>query len=110
MPRITALNLHKGDDLTEIEAGLKAALVSIPEMEINDYEVDLVPLFAPDGFHASVARIDVDLWEAKHRTKDQFQELASRMAAAFLKIVGSERKVKVVIKPYDISQSGWVSF
>ena len=109
MPRVTALNLHEGDDLSLLETELTAALVSIPEMKINDYEVDLVPLFAPRGFHGSVARIDVDLWEAQHRTKDQLQELASRMASAFQKVAGVDRKVKVVIQPYDITKSGWVS-
>jgi hypothetical protein len=83
MPLVTAFNLSKEDRLSEIEAAVRGALVSMPELKINDYEVDLVPVFRPDGFHGTVTRINVDLWE---------------------------RKVKVVIRPYDVGHSGWVSF
>ena len=84
-------------------------MTSIPALEIDDHEVDLVPVCEPDGFRATVARIDVDLWEGPARTKDALQDLAASVARAFHSVVGQERKVKVVIRPYDIEQSGWVS-
>jgi hypothetical protein len=37
------------------------------------------------------------------------QELATRLAKAFQSVAGADRKVKVVIRPYDVEQSGWVS-
>jgi len=109
MPRVTAFNLRKSDDLAAIEAALKAALVSLPEMAVAENEIDLVPVLAPDGFHATVTRIDVDLWEQSPRTKDALQEVATRMAMAFKNIVGADRRVKVVLRPYDVAKSGWVS-
>jgi hypothetical protein len=57
-----------------------------------------------------VARINVDLWERPARTKEALQELATRVASAFQAATGRERKVKVVIRPYDVEASGWVSF
>jgi hypothetical protein len=110
MPRVTAFNLRRGDPLSEIEEAVRHALISIPSLQINDSEVDLVPVFEPEGFHATVARIDVDLWEGRARTKDALQDLAARVAGAFQAVVGQERKVKVVIRPYDVEKSGWVSF
>jgi len=32
------------------------------------------------------------------------------VARAFQSVVGEERKVKVVIRPYDVEKAGWVSF
>jgi hypothetical protein len=64
----------------------------------------------PDGFHGAVTRINVDLWERNERTKEALQELATRVAKGFQGVVGSDRRVKVVIRPYDVEQSGWVSF
>jgi hypothetical protein len=110
MPRVTAFNLRREDPLPEIEEAVRHALTSDPALEINDYEVDLVPVCEPDGFHATVARIDVDLWEGRTRTKDALQDLAETVARAFRSVVGQDRKVKVVIKPYDVAKSGWVSF
>jgi hypothetical protein len=109
MPRVTAFNLRKDDPLSEIEEAVRQALTSIPALAIDDHEVDLVPVCEPDGFRASVARIDVDLWEEPARTKDALQDLATRVARAFQSVVGQERKVKVVIRPYDVGRSGWVS-
>jgi hypothetical protein len=109
MPRVTALNLRNEDPLLNIEEALRRALTSVPELEIDERDVDLVPVRAPEGFHAGVARIDVDLWEHPVRTKEALQDLATRMAEAFLSVVGRERKVKVVIRPYDVEASGWVS-
>ena len=109
MPRMTVFNLRKGDDLTRIEFALKLAFTSMPEMAINHEEIDLVPAFSPDAYDAPVVRIDVDLWEQKERTKERLQELARRMAVAFREVVGADRRVKVVLKPYDITRSGWVS-
>jgi phenylpyruvate tautomerase PptA (4-oxalocrotonate tautomerase family) len=109
MPLITAFNLTKDDRLAEIEIALRGALVSMPELKINEWEVDLVPVIKADGFSGAVTRINVDLWERGERTKDALQELAARVARAFQGVAGSDRKVKVVIRPYDIGQSGWVS-
>jgi phenylpyruvate tautomerase PptA (4-oxalocrotonate tautomerase family) len=89
---------------------VRGALVSMPELKINDYEVDLVPVLRPDGFHGTVTRINVDLWERTERTKEALQELATRVARAFQNVAGTDRKVKVVIRPYDVGRSGWVSF
>lgn len=109
MPLVTAFNLRREDPLSEIEEAVRNTLTSLPALEINDYEVDLVPVWEPDGFRASVTRINVDLWERPARTKDALQDLAESVAAAFQSVVGRERKVKVVIRPYDVDKSGWVS-
>jgi hypothetical protein len=37
------------------------------------------------------------------------QELATRVAKAFQAVAGQDRRVKVVIRPYDVARSGWVS-
>jgi hypothetical protein len=110
MPMVTAFNLHADDPLPEIEEAVKRALTSMPELEINDFEVDLVPMFKPDGFHGTVTRINVDLWVKPVRSKASLQVLATRVAKAFQDVVGADRKVKVVIKPYEVEASGWVSF
>ena len=109
MPLITAFNLRKEDRLSDIENALRLALVSIPELNINDDEIDFVPVLTPDGFHGQVTRINVDLWEGSHRKKEALQELAARAATAFQRVTGSDRKVKVVIRPYDVESAGWVS-
>jgi hypothetical protein len=44
------------------------------------------------------------------RTKDALQDLAERVVRAFQSVVGQDRKVKVVIRPYDVGKAGWVSF
>jgi hypothetical protein len=110
MPLVTAFNLRREDPLSEIEEALRHAMTSIPALEVNDYEVDLVPIYEPDGFRANIARINVDLWERRARTKDALQDLAANVARAFQSVVRQERKVKVVIRPYDVEKSGWVSF
>jgi hypothetical protein len=110
MPLVTAFNLRAGDPLREIEEAVQKALAGMPELLINDFEVDFVPVFKPDGFHGTVTRINVDLWERGERTKSALQELATRVAKAFQAAAGSERRVKVVIRPYDVERSGWVSF
>jgi len=63
MPLITAFNLRKEDRLPDIENALRRALVSMPELKINDDEIDFVPVSTPDGFHVQVTRINVDLWK-----------------------------------------------
>lgn len=110
MPLVTAFNLRKEDRLSEIEEAVRHALASMPALEINDYEVDLVPVLKPDGFPGTVTRINVDLWERSTRTKEGLQELAARVARGFQAVAGTDRKVKVVIRPYDLEKSGWVSF
>lgn len=82
----------------------------MPELQINADEIDLVPVCQPARFDGMVARINVDLWERRERTKAALQELATRVARAFQAAAGRERKVKVVIRPYDVDRSGWVSF
>lgn len=109
MPRVTALNLRKGDPIQELEAALRRALTSDAALQINDHEIDLVPVREPDDFRTSVTRIDVDLWEGPARTKDALQELAGTVAQACREVLGGDRKIKVVIRPYDVGTSGWVS-
>jgi len=72
--------------------------------------VDFVPILKPDGFHGTITRINIDLWERRERTKEDLQELAARVAKAFQLAAGADRKVKVVIRAYDVGRSGWVSF
>lgn len=110
MPPITVFNLRREDPLPAIESALRDAVRSMPALEIRDDEVDFVPVRAPDGFEPVVARISMDPWEGPARTKGALQELATRMATAFQSVVGKGRKVKVVIRPYDVEKSGWVSY
>ena len=109
MPLVTAFNVRRDDPLSEIEEAVRHAMTSVPSLEIREHEVDLVPICSPDGFPALITRINVDLWERDERTKDALQELAVNVARAFQAVVGQERKVKVVIRPYDVEKSGWVS-
>jgi hypothetical protein len=109
MPPVKVCNLRREDPLPEIEKALRDAIRSMPALEIHDEEVDFVPICAPDGFHPTVARINMDPWEGPTRTKDALQDLAARMAMAFQSVVGQDRRVKVVIRPYDVEKSGWVS-
>jgi hypothetical protein len=89
---------------------VRDAIKSMPALQIRDEEVDFVPVLAPEGFRATVTRIHVDPWEGPARSKDALQDLAAKMATAFQSVVGRDRKVKVVIRPYDVEKSGWVSF
>ena len=109
MPPVTVFNLREEDPLHAIEGALRDAIASMPALEIHDDEVDFVPVLAPDGFDPSVTRIFLDPWAAPSRTKDALQDLAMRMALAFRSVVGDDRRVKVVIRPYDVETSGWVS-
>jgi hypothetical protein len=109
VPLVTAFNLRPDDRLPEIEKAIRLALTSMPELGINDFEVDLVPVLAPDSYPGTVTRINVDLWERPVRTKAALQELATRVASAFQAVMGVDGKVKVVIRPYDVEASGWVS-
>src|SRR4029077_12623232 len=109
MPLVTAFNLRADDPLSEIEEALRQALTSMPELRINDFEVVLAPVLSPAGFHGTVTRINVDLWERPERTKEALQELAGRVALAFQAVAGRDRRVTVVIRPYDVEASGWVS-
>jgi hypothetical protein len=110
MAQVTVFNLRADDPLQEIETALRQALTSMPALAIEDFDLDIVPVLSPEGFHGKVARINVDLWIHPARTKDALQELATRVASAFQEVAGRERKVKVVIRPYDVGTSGWVSF
>ena len=110
MPMVSVFNLRSEDGLSELEEALRRALTSMPELAINDDEINLVPVLQPDHFHGEVARINIDLWKRAERTKEALQELATRVAKAFQAVAGSDRRVKVVIRPYDVERSGWVSF
>lgn len=110
MPFVGIFNLRREDPLSDIEEATRAALTSMPELAINDDEIDLVPVLRPEGFDGEVTRINVDLWERAERTKDALQELATRVATAFQTVAGDDRPVKVVIRPYDLGSAGWVSF
>lgn len=109
MPQVTVFNLRREDRLPDLEQATKRVLTSMPELAINDWEINLVPVLAPEGFEGEVTRINVNLWERPERTKDALQELAMRLAEAFQSVAGADRKVKVVIRPYDVERSGWVS-
>jgi hypothetical protein len=108
MPLVTVLNLRADDRIDEIEKAVRTALVSLPELAINEHEVDLAPILAPTGF-LGTARINVDLWTRAERTKEGLQEVSTRVANAFKSVVGRGRKVTVVIRPYPVAESGWVS-
>ena len=88
---------------------IRTALTSVPALEIEDFDLDFVPAYEPDDFRAVINRIDVDLREDPARTKEALQALAEDVARAFQPVVGHDRKVKVVIQPYDAGKSGWVS-
>jgi len=109
MPLVTVLNLRSEDDLQAIEAAVTNALAGMPELEINDREIDVIPVLRPDGFGKDVTRINVDLWERERRTKERLQQLAARVAESFRSAAGRDRQVKVVIRPYDVGTAGWVS-
>jgi hypothetical protein len=109
MPLVSVFNLRREDRLSELEEVTRRALTSMPELAINDYEIDVVPVLRPDDFDGEVTRINVDLWERAERTKEALQELATRLAKAFQAVAGEDRRVKVVIRPYDLDRSGWVS-
>lgn len=109
MPLVTVFNLRRQDPLSDLEEAIRRALTSMPELAINEDEVDFVPVFRPDGFDGQVTRINVDLWERAARGKEALQELATRLARAFQAVAGDDRRVKVVIRPYDVERSGWVS-
>lgn len=109
MPLVTVFNLRKEDRLSDLEQAVRGALISVPELAINEYEIDLVPVLKPDGFDGKVTRINVDLWERAEGTKEVLQELATRLAKALQTVVGKDRRVKAVIRPYDVERSGWVS-
>ena len=109
MPLVTIFNLRKEDRLSEIEEAVRKALTSMPPLEISDNAVDVVPILASESVPGTITRINVDLWEKKVRTKEALQDLATRVAEAFKRVAGPDRKVKVVIRPYDLDRSGWVS-
>jgi phenylpyruvate tautomerase PptA (4-oxalocrotonate tautomerase family) len=109
MPLVTAFNLRREDRLDDLEKAMREALSGKPELNINADEVMLVPVLGPDGFHGTVTRINVELWERRELTKEALQELATRAAEAFKAVAGRERKVIVVIRPYDVGAAGWVS-
>jgi len=109
VPLVTVFNLRREDPLPGLEEATRRALTSMPELAINDWEIDLVPVLTPDGFDGEVTRINVDLWERPERAKEALQELAMRLARAFQSVAGEHRRVKVVIRPYDVERSGWVS-
>jgi hypothetical protein len=109
MPLVTVFNLRREDRLADLEEAITRTLTSMPELLINDWEVNVLPVLMPDDFHGEVTRINIELWERPERTKEALQELATRVAKGFQAVAGESRKVKVAIKPYDVETSGWVS-
>ena len=109
MPLVTVFNLRAGDDLPAIEAAITRTLSSMPELAINDWEIDVVPVMRLEGSTTEATRINVELWEREERTKERLQAVATRVAEAFRGVAGTERPVKVVIRPYDVGTAGWVS-
>jgi hypothetical protein len=109
MPRVTAFNLRQGDDPAALEEAIRAALTSLPELAIDPADVDLVPMVAPAGYEPAVARIDVDLWERPERPKAGLQEVAERVATAFQEVAGTDRPVKVALRPTRLEVTGWAS-
>ncbi len=109
MPLVTVFNLRREDRLADLAEAIARTLTSMPELAINDWEINVVPVLMPDGFDGEVTRINVDLWERAERTKEALQELATRVAEGFQTVAGEDRRVKVVIRPYDVERSGWVS-
>lgn len=83
MPQVTVFNLRREARFSDIEDALSDAVACMPELKINRQEIDVVPVLKPDGFHGTVTRSNVDLWERSERTKDGLQELATRIALAF---------------------------
>ena len=74
MPMVSVFNLRREDRLSDLEEATRRALTSMPELAINDYEIDLVPVLRPDDFDGEVTRINIDLWERAERTKGALQE------------------------------------
>src|SRR5919201_4889609 len=102
MPLVMVFNLRRGDSLPEIARARQQAMVSIPALEINAWEVNVAPVYEPSDFRTDVTRIDVDIWEGPARTKERLQELATNLARAFQSVVGDDRRVKAVVKLYDV--------
>jgi hypothetical protein len=50
MPLVSVFNLRREDRLSKLEEATRLALTSMPELAINDYEIDLVPVLRPDDF------------------------------------------------------------
>jgi hypothetical protein len=46
MPLVSVFNLRREDRLSELEEGTRLALTGMPELAINDYEIDLVPVLS----------------------------------------------------------------
>jgi hypothetical protein len=108
LPLVTAFNLRHEDPLDAIEDAIRQAMVSVEELAVSENEIDFVPLLAPVGYAETITRINVDLWTGPHRTKDRLQRLAGAIATSFQSCVGAGRRVKVVIRPYDVASSGWI--
>jgi hypothetical protein len=109
MPLVTVFNVRAGDDVPAIEAVITRTLSSMPELAINDWEIDVVPVMRVEGSGTEATRINVELWEREERTKERLQSVAMRVARGFREVAGDERSVKVVIRPYDVGAAGWVS-
>jgi len=88
VPLVTVLNLSQEDDLAAIEQEIARSLSSMPELAVNDSEIDVIPVRRPDGFENDIVRINVDLWERPERGKQALQELAMRVAEGFLAVLG----------------------
>jgi len=109
LPLVTVFNLRPGDDLPAIEAAIIRTVSSLPELAINDWEIDVVPVMRVEGSATEATRINVELWERDGRTKERLQTVAMLIAEGFREVAGAARPVKVVIRPYDVGGAGWVS-
>ena len=88
MPLVTVFNLTRDDPLSAIEESITRTLTSMPELAINDREINVVPVLTPDGFDGEVTRINVELRERAERTKEALQQLATRVAEGFQAVAG----------------------
>lgn len=75
MPLVTVFNLRREDRLSDLEEAARRTPTSMPELAINDDEIDLVPVLMPDEFDGEVTRINVDLWERAERTRKPWRSL-----------------------------------
>ncbi len=60
MPLVIVLNLRREDRLSEIEEATMRSLTSMPELAIDEHEIDFVPVLRPEDFDGQVTRINVD--------------------------------------------------
>ena len=75
MPMVSVFDLRREDRLPDLEEAMTHALISMPELAINDSEINLVSVLRPEGFDGEVTRINIDPWERDERPEEALQEL-----------------------------------